>query len=161
MEFATIKPVVNQVELHPYLQQWEVKEVCDRFGIYLMAYYPLGGQQGTRCLDSYNLLEDPTIVNIEKTHSKTCAQVLIRWAIQRGTICIPKSVTPSRIAENMAVFDFSLSDDEMTAIRGIDKRTRFVRYDFFLTSPQTWKDLWDGEYVDWSVCSIDSNVGLS
>ena len=152
MEFAEIKPVVNQIELHPYLQQWEVKEVCDQFGIYMMAYYPLGGQMGTRCLDSYNLMEDPSIVNIAKNHSKTCAQVMIRWAIQRGTICIPKSVTPSRIAENMDVFDFSLTDEEMAAIRAIDKRTRFVRYDFFLTSPQTWKDLWDGEYVNWDVC---------
>lgn len=122
--------------------------MCDRFGIYMMAYYPLGGQLGTRCLDTYNLMEDPAIVKIARTHSKTCAQVLIRWAIQRGTICIPKSVTPSRIDENFAVFDFSLSEEEMAEIRAIDKKTRFVRYDFFLTSPQTWRDLWDGEYVD-------------
>ena len=92
-------------------------------------------------------MEDPVIINIAKAHNKTPAQVMIRWAVQRGTICIPKSVHDDRIIENSKIYDFELTDEEMEAIRGLDKGYRFARRSFLLPSPLDWKDLWDGEYV--------------
>ncbi len=71
----------------------------------MMAYYPLGGQLDTQCLDTYNLLEDRTLMKIANNHSKICGQVLIRWAMKQGTICILKSVIPSLFDENYSMFD--------------------------------------------------------
>ena len=147
LSFCSIKPAVNQVELHPYLQQWETKKLCEDNGIYLMAYYPLGGAVSTRSTKATPPMEDPVIINIAKAHNKTPAQVMIRWAVQRGTICIPKSVHDDRIIENSKIYDFELTDEEMEAIRGLDKGYRFARRSFLLPSPLDWKDLWDGEYV--------------
>ena len=142
-----IKPAVNQIELHPYLQQWETKATCEEFGIYLMAYYPLGGAVSTRSTKAASPMDDPVIIKIAKAHNKTPAQVMIRWAVQRGTICIPKSVHENRIIENGQIYDFILGDKEMSEIRSLDKGYRFARRSFLLPSPMDWKDLWDGEYV--------------
>ena len=92
-------------------------------------------------------MDDPVIIKIAKAHNKTPAQVMIRWAVQRGTICIPKSVHEDRIIENGQIYDFILGDKEMSEIRSLDKGYRFARRSFLLPSPMDWKDLWDGEYV--------------
>ena len=88
------------------------------------------------------------IKRIAENHHKTPAQIMIRWAVQRGTICIPKSVHEERIKENCNIFDFELSEEEMSEMKALDKRFRFVRIDALVPSPQTWRDIWDGEYVD-------------
>jgi len=110
-----IVPVVNQVELHPQFPQHELREVHRTLGIATEAWSPLG--QGS-------LLSDPTVVALAEARGKTPAQVLIRWHIQLGNIVIPKSVHPDRIASNFDVFDFELSEQDMTSIATLDSGTR-------------------------------------
>jgi 2,5-diketo-D-gluconate reductase A len=110
-----IVPAVNQIELHPLLQQKELREVHAQLGIATEAWSPLG--QGS-------LLSDPTVTAVAEGHGKTPAQVLIRWHIQLGNIVIPKSVTPERIVSNFDVFDFELSEQDMASISSLGEETR-------------------------------------
>jgi 2,5-diketo-D-gluconate reductase A len=110
-----IVPVVNQIELHPMLTQTELRDVHAQLGIATEAWSPLG--QG-------RLLDHPTITGIADAHGKTPAQVIVRWHLQLGNIVIPKSVSPERIVSNFDVFDFELSDDDMTSISSLDNGTR-------------------------------------
>lgn len=151
LSICTIKPAINQVELHPHLQQWELKEFCDKNNIYLTAYYPLGGAGAVNSKTEVPLMKDPIIEKIAKSHGKTGVQVLVRWAIQRGTICIPKSNNPERIKSNADVFDFELTEEEMAEIKAMDQGKRNCTGFIFLPSPQTWKDVWDGEYLNFRV----------
>ncbi|MEK7583503.1 MAG: aldo/keto reductase [Patescibacteria group bacterium] len=134
LTYAKITPAINQIELHPYLQQQALIEFCQNKGIAVTAYSPLGspGNFG-KAKNLPVIAEDPVIVEIAKRLGKSPAQVMIRWAIQRDTIVIPKSVTPERIKENLAVFDFELSDADMAAIKTLDRGLRFVN------SAQWWK----------------------
>lgn len=111
MEDAEIKPMVNQVELHPNLGQQELLEFCQDEGIQLEAWSPL--MQG-------QLLEQPVLQAIAARHGKSVAQVILRWDLQRGIVTIPKSTKAQRIAENASLFDFSLSDAEMKQIAALD-----------------------------------------
>ncbi|KAK9465672.1 NADP-dependent oxidoreductase domain-containing protein [Lipomyces arxii] len=111
---TTVIPAVNQVELHPYLPQEKLLAYCEAKGIHVTAYSPLGST-------SAPLQEDPIIQEIAKKAGKTPAQVLISWAITRGTSAIPKSVTPTRIESNF--HDFVLSDSDVAAITAIGKTT--------------------------------------
>jgi 2,5-diketo-D-gluconate reductase A len=110
-----IVPTVNQIELHPLLPQRELREVHAQLGIATEAWSPLG--QGS-------LLSNPTVTEIADAHRKTSAQVLIRWHIQLGNIVIPKSVNPARIASNFDVFDFELSEQNMSSIATLEDGTR-------------------------------------
>jgi diketogulonate reductase-like aldo/keto reductase len=112
---AEIPPAVNQVEFHPFLVQNELLAHCREHGIVLTAYSPLAHGEG---------LGDPTLAAIAARHGKTAAQVMIRWAIQRGTSVIPKSTRRDRIHENALVFDFVLSADEMRQIDALDRGLR-------------------------------------
>lgn len=116
MDECDIVPAVNQVECHPFLQQKELKEFCQKHGIQLEAYSPL--MNGTR------VMEDETIREISKKHDVTPAQVILRWHMQSDVIAIPKTVTPSRMTENLAVFDFELSVEEMDTIAKLDRNER-------------------------------------
>jgi diketogulonate reductase-like aldo/keto reductase len=113
---SEVKPVVNQIELHPLLTQVEIRDYCAKHEIKIESWSPLG--RG-------NLLEEPTINHIAKKHGKSSAQVLIRWHLQHDIVVIPKSITPSRIKENAQVFDFSLSLNEMNQIDALNKNERF------------------------------------
>ncbi|MEJ9229968.1 aldo/keto reductase [Peribacillus butanolivorans] len=113
---SEIKPVVNQIELHPLLTQVEIRDYCEKHDIKVEAWSPLG--RGS-------LIEEPTINHIAKKHGKSSAQVLIRWHLQHEIVVIPKSITPSRIEENAQVFDFSLSLNEMNQIDVLNKNERF------------------------------------
>ncbi|MES1039759.1 aldo/keto reductase [Peribacillus simplex] len=113
---SEVKPVVNQIELHPLLTQVEIREYCAKHEIKVESWSPLG--RG-------NLLEEPTINHIAKKHGKSSAQVLIRWHLQHDLVVIPKSITSSRIEENAQVFDFSLSLNEMNQIDALNKNERF------------------------------------
>jgi diketogulonate reductase-like aldo/keto reductase len=108
-------PAVNQVELHPHLQQAELRRVHEQLGIVTEAWSPLA--QGA-------VLDEPAILQIAAAHARTPAQVVIRWHLQLGNVVIPKSVTPRRIEENFAVFDFELSEVEMQAIEALDAGRR-------------------------------------
>jgi diketogulonate reductase-like aldo/keto reductase len=109
-------PAVNQVELHPYLQQIEVRAFDAKHEIATEAWSPLakGG----------NLLSEPAIVALAEKHGRTPAQVVLRWHLQLGNVVIPKSVTPSRIRENIDVFGFTLTNDEVASLSTLDKGER-------------------------------------
>ena len=109
-------PAVNQVELHPYLAQRELRAYQREHGIATEAWSPIG--QGG------DVLDDPAIGAIAESHDRSPAQAIIRWHLQSGNIVIPKSVTPDRIAENFRAFDFELSDAEMAPIDGLDRGER-------------------------------------
>jgi diketogulonate reductase-like aldo/keto reductase len=111
MADAEVKPMVNQVELHPRLAQRELREYCRRHGIQIEAWSPLGQGQ---------LLEDPTLKEIAQKYGKTTAQVILRWDLQNGVVVIPKSVNADRIASNAQLFDFELSAEDMARIDALD-----------------------------------------
>ena len=107
-----VVPVVDQIELHPYFQQLDKRDEILRQGIHIECYSPLG---------SGKVLEDKTLERIGKDHGKSIAQVIIRWHLQQGLIVIPKSTHADRLAANLDVFDFELSNDEIKQIAGLDK----------------------------------------
>ena len=111
-----IKPVLNQIECHPYFAQKEMKDFCAKHEIFVEAWSPLE-QGGT-------ILQEPVILKIAEAHGKSSAQTILRWHLQNNTIVIPKSVTPSRIEENINVFDFVLTQDEMEEIDQLDRNLR-------------------------------------
>ena len=116
-------PAVNQIEVHPYFQQRELRRLHEEHGILTQAWSPIGGITFYRG-SNRSTLEDPTITDIAKKHGKSAAQVMLRWGIQEGRSVIPKSVKPHRIAENFDVFDFELSADEIAAIDALDTAVR-------------------------------------
>ncbi|WP_392673979.1 aldo/keto reductase [Streptomyces sp. LN785] len=113
---TSVVPVINQIELHPQLQQAESRAFHGKHGIATEAWSPLGQGKG--------LLEVPTVVAIAQKHGRTPAQAVLRWHIQTGNVVIPKSVTPSRIAENIDVFGFELDADDLAAFAALDEGKR-------------------------------------
>ncbi|GAA1132797.1 aldo/keto reductase [Arthrobacter flavus] len=111
-----VVPVVNQIELHPYLQQEELRRFHDTHGIRTQAWSPLG--RGA-------ILTDPVIGEIAADLDRTPAQVVLRWHVQSGHLVIPKASSPDRIASNLDVFGFELSPAQLTAIEGLEQNTRF------------------------------------
>src|SRR3954447_6611665 len=116
LDQAETVPAVNQIELHPHLQQAAMLAYDDRHGIATEAWSPLGQGRG--------LLDAPELATIAEAHGKSAAQVVLRWHIQLGTIIFPKSVTAERIRENFAIFDFELTNDEMQTIKDMDQNKR-------------------------------------
>jgi len=129
---AKIPIATNQVELHAFNQQKCLVETCHRLGVKITAYAPLGspGRAATTSASLPNILEDPTVVTIAKHHNKTPAQILLRHLIQQGHIVIPKSIKQHRLKENISVFDFSLSDNEMQRMNLLDKAVPTFTGDF-------------------------------
>ncbi|GAB2750919.1 aldo/keto reductase [Kitasatospora kifunensis] len=115
-ETTSVVPALNQVELHPHFPQRELRAFHAEHGIATEAWSPLGQGKG--------LLSDPTLAKIAAKHGRTSAQVVLRWHLQSGVIAIPKSVTPSRIKENLAVTGFELDAEDLAAIAGIETGQR-------------------------------------
>jgi diketogulonate reductase-like aldo/keto reductase len=124
LDSATAVPAVNQIECHPYFAQRAVQDYGAAHGIVMQAWSPIGGITFYRDGSHGSTLDDPVIGDIATVHGKSPAQVMLRWGLQHGRSVIPKSTKPSRIAENIKVFDFELSADEMTAIDGLDTGRR-------------------------------------
>ena len=124
LDKASVVPAVNQIELHPYFQQREVQAYGAEHGILTQAWSPIGGITFYRDGEHTSTLEDPTIVEIAEAHSKSPAQVMLRWHLQQGRSVIPKSTKPHRIAENFDVYDFDLTPDELAAIDALDTDQR-------------------------------------
>lgn len=138
---ARIRPAMNQVELHPYLQQKGLFAFCEAHGVHMTGYSPLG----TPGLASGTpLLEDPRITAIASRRGLTPAQVVLGWALQRGTAVIPKSVSPARLAENLAAAEVELAAEDMEMIDGLDRSHRFIDGTFWVKEggPYTLESLW-------------------
>lgn len=118
-----IKPALIQNEIHPYYQEKEVIPYMHNLGIVMQAWYPLGGRGYTT-----TLLNDETIKNIAANHQVSSAQVILRWHLQRGVVAIPGSSNPSHIKENISIFEFSLSEDEMKQISTLDRNEKHDWY---------------------------------
>ncbi len=120
---TTIKPALLQNETHPYHQSGEMKQHIAQYGTVLESWFPLGGRGNTQ-----TLFNDSTIAAIAQAHGKSSAQVIIRWHLQAGNICIPGSSNEQHIIEDYDVWDFELTDDEMAQMTALDKNERFADY---------------------------------
>lgn len=122
--FTRIKPMVNQVETHPLNQQIEAKQWMDKYGVQIEAGAPFGEGRG-------GLFQNEVLAAIGAKYGKSTAQVMLRWHIQRGVVVIPKSTHYERMVENFNVFDFTLTDEDMSAIAALDKKQSsfFSHYD--------------------------------
>lgn len=128
MAYANIKPAMLQVESHPYLTQERLLRLANDFGIAVTAFSPLGALSYVSidmAATSDSVLTQPAVTSAATRLGRTPAQVVLRWGIQRGTAIIPKTTRPERLRENIALFDFELSDVEMTAISALNQDRRF------------------------------------
>lgn len=147
IEGGTVVPEMNQVELHPYLQQPKLVAFCKSKGIHLTAYSPLGSSDrpaGMKAEDEPILLEDAEISAMAEKKKASPAQILISWSIHRGVSVIPKSVNPKRLQENLAAADLQLTTDEMKQIEAINRDRRYVDGKFWEVEggPYTTAELW-------------------
>ena len=124
LERTTVIPAVNQIEIHPYFQQKDVQTLHAEHGIVTQAWSPIGGITFYRDGQHGSTLQDPVIGDIAQAHRKTPAQVMLRWHLQQGRSVIPKSTKPERITENIDVFDFELTTEELAAIDALDTGQR-------------------------------------
>ena len=118
LDAATIKPSVLQVECHPYYQQTQLKERIAKYGTVIESWYPIG--HGDK-----DLLNEPIFTELAEKYGKNNVQIILRWHIQEGTIVFPKSTNPKHIQDNIDIFDFELTAEEMERIRALDKGVRF------------------------------------
>lgn len=125
LTYARVSPSVNQIELHPYNQQTRLVEFCQKQGIAVTAYSPLGSPGNAKPQEP-NLLSDPTLTSIAREHNKTPAQICLRWALERSTIVIPKSTHSERLRENIDLFSFSLTPKNKEALASLEQRHRYV-----------------------------------
>jgi len=115
---ANIKPAVLQVECHPYYAQEKLKERIAPYRMVIESWYPIG--HGDK-----NLINEPLFTTLGKKYGKTNVQIILRWHIQAGNIIFPKSTNPEHIRDNFDIFDFELTEEEMDAVRKLDKGVRF------------------------------------
>lgn len=138
--FSRVKPMVNQVETHPFHQQAEAKKWMDKLGVQIEAWAPFGEGRG-------GLFENPVLVPIANKYKKTTAQIMLRWHIQRGVVVIPKSTHIERMEENLNIFDFELDPIDMNQISELDKK----QSSFFSHS--------DPAMVEWFVQMVQERKG--
>ncbi|MDN3594602.1 aldo/keto reductase [Zunongwangia endophytica] len=140
------KPEALQVELHPYLHQNELLEFCSKHKINVTAYSPLGSGDRSEAMkgeDEPSLLENPIIIKIAKKHGASAGQILINWAVQRGTAVIPKSTNEGRIKENLASSGYQLDQDDLAEIDELDDHFRYVTGEFFVTEGNSYSNIYD------------------
>lgn len=113
-----VKPTILQTEVHPYAQEKELKAFLDREGIIIQAWYPLGHGDAT-------LLQEPLFAKLGEKYKKSSAQIILRWHVQEGNIVIPGSKNPAHIRDNFAIFDFTLTEEEMEEIATLNQNKRY------------------------------------
>lgn len=134
---CTIKPANNQIEVSPYMSNEKLRKFCQDNGILVTAYAPLGAPAVPwRNPDEPNPLQDPVLLDIAKSSGKSVAQVILRWHFQNGVVSVPKSVTPQRQKENIEIFDFELSEDDMAKINGLNKNLRIYKEPITIGHPE-------------------------
>jgi alcohol dehydrogenase (NADP+) len=148
METAKIRPEMNQIEMHPYLAQLDMLVYCRENKILVTAYAPLGSGDRPAAMKNKNesgLLDNPVVMEIAENLGHSPAQVLIQWAMERGTLVIPKSVTPQRLAENFLSDQVQLSGENIIALGDLDSGSRYVSGSFWAIpkSSYTLENLWD------------------
>ncbi len=148
LDYGRIKPAMNQVEMHPYLQQSALLGFCMENGIHVTAYSPLGSADRPERLKVENepvLLEDPALQTLAERHDASPAQILLAWALHRGTAVIPKSVNPQRLRQNFEAQSLTLTESEMEDMAGLDRHRRYVSGDAWALpgSGYTVATLWD------------------
>jgi len=139
-------PEMNQVELHPYLQQNDLLEFCSKNNIHLTAYSPLGSGDRVDAMkapDEPSLLENKVIKKIAKKHGASPAQVIINWDTLRGTAVIPKSTNEGRIIENLESTGVKLDKEDLSQIASLDEHFRYVTGEFFVTKGNSYNDIYD------------------
>lgn len=125
LAYSKIKPAVNQIETHPYFQRDSLVKFCQKHGICVTAHTPLGGAAANaEWFGTVSCLDHPVIQELAQKYNKTVAQLVLRWGIQRNTVVIPKTSKVERLQENFQVFDFTISDEDMEKIKGIDRKYR-------------------------------------
>lgn len=139
MNESRVKPAVLQIECHPYAQRLAMREKVKPYGIHVTCWFPLGG-----AMSSGALFKDPVIRQIAEAHGKTPAQVILRWHMQEGFSAIPGASNPDYIKENIQIFNFELTDDEMAQMRGLNKEQRF----FNATLEEVEKMVWGTHLQD-------------
>ena len=118
LDNCEVKPTVLQTEVHPYFQEKELKAFLEKEGMVIQAWYPLG--HGDKAL-----IEEPVFTELAAKYGKSNAQIILRWHIQAGNIVIPGSKNPDHIRDNFALFDFTLTDEEMVRVADMDKNKRY------------------------------------
>ncbi len=118
LSVCEVKPAILQTEVHPYYQEKELKAFLAKEGIVIQAWYPLG--HGDKALS-----QEPIFTELARKYGKSNAQIILRWHVQAGNIVIPGSKNPAHIRDNFAIFDFSLTEEEMSAVAALDKNTRY------------------------------------
>lgn len=139
-------PEMNQVELHPFLPQPGLLQFCKENDIHCTAYSPLGSGDRSAQMKAENepsLMKEPAIVEVAKKHDASPAQVLIRWAVTRGTAVIPKSTTKEHIISNLESEKLSLDEDDLKKIAGIERKFRYVTGEFFVTPGNPYSNIYD------------------
>lgn len=127
LSICEVKPAILQTEVHPYFQEKELKKFLTSQGMAIQAWYPLG--HGDKAL-----IEEPVFSRLAQKYGKSNAQIILRWHIQSGNIVIPGSKNPAHIKDNFALFDFALTEEEMSEIAALDKNTRY-----YTSTPETLK----------------------
>ena len=150
MDNASILPAVSQVEMHPYLQQETQRVFCNEHGIALTGFAPLGSGNRPperRQVNEPTLLDHEVLLGIAEKHNLTVGQVVLSWAVMRGTSVIPKSTNPERLRQNLESADIVLDASDVAAIAGLEKHYRFFDGSHWMikNSPYTVENLWDGE----------------
>lgn len=125
LTYAKIRPATNQIEVHPYNTQRELVDFCRAENIVVTAYSPLG-RHGAQGVTGPDLFIDPTIAQLSAKYKKTPSQIILNWALMHSTIAIPKSVTLDRVKENIQVYDFELSPEDVGIIDSLNKGYRFI-----------------------------------
>jgi D-xylose reductase len=128
LSYAEIRPTVLQVESHPYLTHEKLLRYCQQEKIAFTAFSPLGAPSYVSigmATEDESVLQEPVIRDIAASRGKTPAQIVLRWGVQRGTAVIPKTMRPERLRENIAIFDFELTPDEMASIGSLNRNRRF------------------------------------
>ncbi|XP_022887425.1 aldose reductase [Olea europaea var. sylvestris] len=148
LSFAKIKPSVCQMEMHPGWRNDKILEACNKNGIHVTAYSPLGSQEGGR-----DLIHDPIVERVARKLNKSPGQVLVRWAIQRGTSAIPKSSNYERIKENIKVFGWEIPEEDFQALCSVPQQKRVLNGESLFVNktdgPYTnVADIWDHEDYD-------------